>query len=187
MVNALEHRVGRNELFGIGKRFGILAQNREAVLASVTRLRVRSLRYLPAFLWQTLLSYRQVVRAPGFFGGKLLVDARRTFWTLTVWQDERAMKAFRGSAPHAKVMPRLVEWCDEASYAQWVPTRDSVPSWQEAYEHLIAEGRLSRVEHPSPDHEARRFAKPRLRPLIELGLKPARESQSGSLPRESAQ
>ena len=53
------------------------------MLASVTRLRVRSLRYLPAFLWQTFLSQRQVVRAPGFSGGKLLIDRRRTFWTLT--------------------------------------------------------------------------------------------------------
>ena len=153
------------------------------MLASVTRLRVRSLRYLPAFLWETFLSQRQVVRASGFSGGKLLVDAGRTFWTLTVWQDERLMKAFRGSAPHAKVMPRLVEWCDEASYAHWDPNGDSVPNWQEAHKHLIAEGRLSRVAHPSPSHEARQFAKPRLKPLIGLDLKPAREAQVGSSPR----
>ena len=144
------------------------------MLASVTRLRVRSLRYLPAFLWQTFRSQRQVVSAPGFSSGRLLVDAKRTFWTLTVWQDERAMKAFRGSGPHAKVMPRLVEWCDEASYAHWTPSGHSIPSWQEAYEHLIAEGRLSRVAHPSSSHDARQFAKPRLTPLIGLDLKPAR-------------
>ena len=142
------------------------------MLASVTRLRVRSVGYLPAFLWQTFLSQRQVIRAPGFSGGRLLVDAGRTFWTLTVWQDERAMKAFRGSAPHASVMPRLVEWCNEASYAHWALSGDSVPSWQEAHEHLVADGRLSRVAHPSPNHEARQFASPRLKPLIGLDLKP---------------
>jgi hypothetical protein len=37
------------------------------------------------------------------------------------------MKAFRGTAPHAKVMPRLVEWCDEASYAHWTPTGAARP------------------------------------------------------------
>lgn len=142
------------------------------MFASVTRLRVRSLRYLPAFLWQTFLSMRQVLRAHGFAGGRLLVDAQLTFWTLTTWQDERAMKAFRGSGPHSKVMPHLVEWCDEASYAHWVLGADSVPSWQEAYEHLIAEGRLSRVAHPSASHDARQFAKPRLKPLIVTDLKP---------------
>jgi Domain of unknown function (DUF3291) len=142
------------------------------VFASVTRLRVRSLRYLPAFLWQTFLSQRQVVSAPGFSGGRLLIDVGCTFWTLTVWRDEQAMKAFRGSAPHAKVMPRLMEWCNEASYAHWVSNGDSIPTWQEAHEHLVADGRLSRVAHPSPSHGARQFAKPRLKPLIGLDLKP---------------
>jgi hypothetical protein len=144
------------------------------VFASVTRLRVRSARYLPAFLWHTLLAQRQVARAPGFSGGRLLIDIGRTFWTLTVWENEQDMKAFRGSGPHAKVMPRLMQWCDEASYAHWAPTGDSVPSWPEAYEHLITDGRRSRVAHPSPNHAARRFAKPRLKPLIGFDLKPAR-------------
>jgi len=92
------------------------------------------------------------------------------------------MKAFRGTAPHAKVMPRLVEWCVEASYAHWVPTGTSVPSWPEAYEHLVAEGRLSRVAHPSPAHDARQFAKPRLRPLIALDLKPRKGGPGRGLP-----
>ena len=122
----------------------------------------------------TFLSQRQVMRAPGFLGGRLLVDAGRTFWTLTVWDSERAMKAFRGSEPHSKVMPRLMEWCDEASYAHWIPTEASVPPWPEAYEHLVSEARLSRVAHPSPNHDARHFAKPRLKPLIGSDLKPAR-------------
>ena len=122
----------------------------------------------------TFLSRRQVTRVPGFLGGRLLMDAGWTFWTLTAWESERAMKAFRGSGPHAKVMPRLVEWCDEASYAHWIPAGTSVPSWPEAHEHLVAEGRLSRVAHPSPSHEARHFAEPRLKPLVGADVKPAR-------------
>lgn len=132
--------------------------------------------YLPAFLWQTFLSQRQVRRAHGFAGGRLLVDARLTFWTLTTWQDERAMKAFRGSGAHSKVMPRLAQWCDEAAYGHWTPSGDSVPSWEEAYEHLASEGRLSRVSHPSPRHDAKQFPKLRLKPLIGNDLKPQRVS-----------
>jgi hypothetical protein len=142
------------------------------MLASVTRLRVRFVRYIPAFVWKTLLAQRQVMRAPGFCGGRLLVDASRTFWTLTLWESEQAMKTFRGSGAHARVMPRLLEWCDEASYAHWIPANASVPDWPEAYGRLISEGRLSRVAHPSPDHDARRFARPRLKPLIGQDLKP---------------
>ena len=152
------------------------------MFASVTRLRVRSVKYLPEFLWKTFLIQRQVVRAPGFLDGRLLVDAGRTFWTLTVWEDDRPMKTFRGNSPHARAMPQLLEWCDEASYAHWTQTDTSAPAWEEAYEHLVAEGRLSRVAHPSPAHEARRFPRPRLSPLIQVRLKRARlnETLSGS-------
>ena len=148
------------------------------MLASVTRLRVRALAYLPSFLWMTFRSQRQVSRAEGFAGGRLLLDSHRTYWTLTVCESERAMKQFRGSGAHGQVMPKLAKWCDEASYAHWTVAEatignGNVPSWPEAYGHLVSEGRLSRVEHPSTDHEARRFPPPRIKPLIGQNLKPA--------------
>src|SRR5437660_11599043 len=146
------------------------------MFASVTRLRVRSAKFLPLFLWRTFSIQRQVMRAGGFLGGRLLVDVRLTFWTLTGWESEKAMKAFRGSDAHGAVMPLLARWCDEASYAHWHYTSAEVPTWLEAYEHLQAEGRLSRVEHPSPEHEARRFRAPRLSPLIGQSLAPVRRS-----------
>jgi hypothetical protein len=131
---------------------------------------------MPSFLWHTFRSKRQVERAQGFLGGRLLVDAHRTYWTLTLWSSEQAMKKFRGAEAHAKVMPRLAHWCDEASYAHWMPVGDSVPSWDEAYEHLFADGRLSRVTKPSEDHANRRFPRPRLNPLIGQELKASKSS-----------
>ena len=141
------------------------------MIISVTRLRVRLAWHLPPFLWWTFLSQRQVMRANGFRGGQLLVDAHRTFWTLTAWDDERAMKAFRGSGAHARVMPKLVRWCDEAAYAHWVASDDMLAEWPEAYERLVSDGKLSRVANPSADHSARRFPPPRLNPLIGQDLK----------------
>ncbi|PYY21939.1 MAG: hypothetical protein DMG62_16220 [Acidobacteria bacterium] len=87
------------------------------------------------------------------------------------------MKTFRRSGAHASVMPRLPKWCDEASYAHWNPESSEVPSWQDAYDHLVREGRLSRVECPSPDHQAQWFRPPRrLNPLIGHNLVPVRRS-----------
>ena len=86
------------------------------------------------------------------------------------------MKAFRGSDAHARVMPKLVEWCDEASYAHWVTENNSIPEWPEAYQRLLQEGRVSRVANP--DHEARRFPQPRLQPLIGQNLKPVQKPRS---------
>ena len=98
----------------------------------------------------------------GFAGGRLLIDKRRVYWTLTVWENESAMKAFRGSGAHARVMPSLAGWCDEAAYAHWELTGSAVPSWPEAYERMVREGKLSRVTNPSANHTARVFAQPRL-------------------------
>jgi hypothetical protein len=53
----------------------------------------------------------------------------------------------------------------------WESAGAAVPTWKEAYERLVTEGRLSRVAHPSPDHEARHFPKPRLSPLIGQDMK----------------
>lgn len=70
-------------------------------------------------------------------------------------------------------MPRPVNRCDEASYAHWmVAASAEIPTWPEAYERLVREGGLSRVEHPSKEHEARQCAQPRLQPLIGQDLKP---------------
>jgi hypothetical protein len=144
------------------------------MFASVTRLRVKLARHLPAFLWNTFLTKQQVVHAPGFAGGRLLIDAHRTYWTLTVWETELAMKVFRGAGAHARVMPRLAEWCDEAAYTHWEVVDGAVPAWPEAYERLAREGKLSRVTNPSAAHTARIFAQPRLQPLIGADLKARR-------------
>ena len=142
------------------------------MLCSITRLRVHSLFNLPSFLWMTFQTRRQTARAAGFLGGRLLIGDVHTYWTLTAWQDEKAMKAFRGSGPHARAMPKLAEWCDEAAYTHWAAADGALPEWPEAYERLLNEGRLSRVMHPSRDHLARHFPKPRLQPLIGQDLKP---------------
>jgi hypothetical protein len=102
------------------------------------------------------------VRAPGFMGGRLLVDTQRTFWTLTAWESEKAMRDFRGSGAHKAVMPRLVDWCDEASVVHWTSESAELPSWSETADRMRRQGRPSRVVRPSPDHEALRFHGPRL-------------------------
>ena len=71
-------------------------------LISATRLRVRSVAYLPAFLWDTFKSARQAERSPGFLGGRLLVNTKYVFWTMTAWEDEFAMNAYRTGGAHRR-------------------------------------------------------------------------------------
>jgi len=52
---------------------------------SITRLRVRSWSYLPAFVVQTLRIARQAARADGNLAVKLLRDHRNAFLSGTSW------------------------------------------------------------------------------------------------------
>jgi hypothetical protein len=50
-------------------------------VVSITRVRVRSWAYVPAFFVDTLRSARQAARADGNLHVALLRDRRNTFWT----------------------------------------------------------------------------------------------------------
>lgn len=128
---------------------------------SVTRLRVRSIRFLPRFFWHTRLTLRQVERSPGFIGGSLLPERGWVFWTLTVWESEPMMRAYMTSGDHRAVMPRLFGWCDEASVVHWQTADRAVPAWPVAVARMRGEGRPSKLRHPGADHQAMRFAPPR--------------------------
>ncbi|HEV2705994.1 MAG TPA: antibiotic biosynthesis monooxygenase [Pyrinomonadaceae bacterium] len=123
-------------------------------LISITRLRIRAWRFLPAFLVYSLLSARQSKRAPGNLGLMLLRDANRAFWTATAWRDEAAMRAFMMSGAHRRAMPKLLDWCDEAALVHWTQETHDLPDWQEAHRRMLADGRRSKVRHPSPAHTA---------------------------------
>ena len=141
-------------------------------LISVTRLRLRSLRFLPAFASHSWASSRQARRASGFLGGYLAYEGARTFWTLTAWSDEAAMRHYQGTGAHLGVMPRLLDWCDEASVVHWEQAGPDLPDGATALRRMVDEGRLSKVRYPSPGHASRQIAPagkvprpgPRLRP-----------------------
>jgi Domain of unknown function (DUF3291) len=122
-------------------------------VVSITRLRLRSALYFPAFVWHTLASARQVKRADGCQA----VALRRTggaYWTMTKWRDVAAMRAFMLSGAHRKAMPHLVNWCDEAAMTRFDWSADALPSWEEAERHMAAHGKVSPVKHPSGAHAA---------------------------------
>jgi len=102
---------------------------------SVTRLRLRSVRFLPAFIFYTLRSQSQAKRADGVLSVKVGNAAQLAFWTLTVWRDE-------------------------ASVTHWNQDSADAPSWAVAHQRMVAEGRLSKVRYPSSTHEQRTFPPP---------------------------
>jgi hypothetical protein len=131
------------------------------VFISITRLRVRSYRFLLGFILYAARSSKQAKSAPGNLGVGLLREANNTYWTRTAWQDEAAMRAFLMAAPHRSAMGKLAEWCDEASVVRWNQETAALPDWKEAHRRMVAEGRASRVRHPSAAHAAFQIPPPR--------------------------
>ncbi|HEY9902759.1 MAG TPA: DUF3291 domain-containing protein [Candidatus Sericytochromatia bacterium] len=130
------------------------------VFVSVTRLRLRSPLYIPSFLWNNLLATWQIINTPGFLGGKLLTDAKATFWTMTAWEEQAAMKIFRNSGAHRSVMPSIQHWCDEASVVHWQQEDDNLPTWEEVHHRMVTDGFPTRLSKPSPAHLERHIPEP---------------------------
>ena len=128
---------------------------------SVTRLRVRAAWFLPAFLFWAQRSARQARRSAGNLGVALTRDSHGAFWTKSAWKDEDSMRAFMFAEPHRRAMPKLAHWCDEASVVHWTQESATLPDWQEAHRRMVAEGRKSRVKHPSAEHEKFEIAPPK--------------------------
>lgn len=131
-------------------------------LIAVTRLRLRSFRFMPGFVYYAMRSARQAQRSTGNLGIDVVRESKLTFWTATAWVDEDAMRAFLMARPHRAAMARLPEWCNEAAVVHWEQKEATLPNWHEAHRRLVAGGRPSKVYHPSADHAGNRIPPPAL-------------------------
>jgi hypothetical protein len=66
----------------------------------VTRFRLRSVLYFPLFVLHANRTIAQIRKADGFLAGVVQRDADLAFWTLTLWRDEHAMRAYGASGAH---------------------------------------------------------------------------------------
>ena len=131
-------------------------------LVSVTRFRLRALRFLPFFALHTNRTIAQSRKSDGFLAGAVRRDADFAFWTMTVWRDEHAMRAYGSSGAHRKAAPHLVEWGDQASVCHWTQEGDDLPEWPEAVRRLRETGRALKLRHPAPDHAGQGFPEPKM-------------------------
>jgi len=129
---------------------------------SITRLELRGLRFLPSFFLHTSRSQKQLVAAPGYLAGGTMFESLRAYWTVTAWQDADAMKAFRNGGAHMLAMRRLIDICCAAAYAHWQQDTTELPPPDEVHRRMLAQGKLSKVRHPSPMQSEGRAATDKL-------------------------
>jgi hypothetical protein len=108
------------------------------VTVMASRLELRRLRDVPGFLTGALRIRRQMLGSPGALGLSLIAKPlRRTFWTLSAWQDPEALHAVVGREPHRAIMKHFQPRMAGSSFVTWTAPAASLPiSWEDALSHL---------------------------------------------------
>ena len=123
-------------------------------LMTINRVRIRSYWILPKFLWVIGHIFWQARHAPGNLGVRIFPSPGLGVWTVTAWQDETSMKAFRNSGAHGRAMPRLGAWFSEAAVTDWYQDDPRLPWPWEAAKRLAATGRIVPLPCPSAAQRA---------------------------------
>ncbi|MSO73446.1 MAG: DUF3291 domain-containing protein [Rhodospirillaceae bacterium] len=94
---------------------------------TITRIRLRRWRYEIPFNFRALFASLQAKRADGCLASTLRRH-RGAYWTMTLWRDAAAARAFMLSGAHRAAMPKLRRWCDEAALGSWQQDSPELPS-----------------------------------------------------------
>ena len=111
------------------------------VMAS--RLEVRSLKDVPRFFLKSLAAWKQVSGAPGAYGASLIAEPfKRTFWTLSAWEDRSALYRYAKTEPHKSIMNGLRPTMKDSVFTFWeVPAADLPIDWTDARRRLAEQER----------------------------------------------
>ena len=93
----------------------------------------RALR-IPWFLLYTVRIIGQLRRSRGLLGYSLHAKlGAKSFWTLSVWEDEAALRSFVHAQPHARTMAALAQHMGGTRFVRWTLKGSELPvSWEDA-------------------------------------------------------
>lgn len=140
---------------------------------TVTRLRLRwtHVFVLAQFLNLPLKGARAAQTSPGFMDGALWVDARLTFWTVTLWQGEASMRAYACGPVHLGAMRHLREHSSaytEAAFASGVSPTLRLPTALETHAFLTARATFYALPRASSDQRTGRIRAPNVQAVQRL-------------------
>ena len=97
---------------------------------SVGRLRFKSSTTGLRFLWRGAPAYLQARRANGIIHAAVYREDIRTLWSLSVWSSSEAMRDYRNTGSHLRVMKMARRVEARVDFRHW--ESDVVPSWEDA-------------------------------------------------------
>ncbi|HEY8985544.1 MAG TPA: DUF3291 domain-containing protein [Streptomyces sp.] len=85
-----------------------------------SRFEVRTLTDALRFLLRTPAIWKQIKGAPGAYSASLIAEPlKRTFWTLSSWESEKALHAYARAEPHRSAMTGLRTTMKTATFVSW--------------------------------------------------------------------
>jgi hypothetical protein len=103
-------------------------------VALLSYLPLRSYLKIPLFARFSYAVQRQMLASPGAVGytmrAKLL---SRQFWTLSVWESDRALMEFVAKVPHGEIMKALAPHMGATAFTRWKILGSGIPPrWDDA-------------------------------------------------------
>jgi heme-degrading monooxygenase HmoA len=121
----------------------VAVANREPAkeyVALASYLPLRRLTSTPVFVLDVRRIMSQLGRAPGLLGYSLRArPLRKQYWTLSVWESDRALLEFVRGQPHATVMGALRSRMGPTAFVRWrVSGAGPLPTWDDAMARITA-------------------------------------------------
>jgi quinol monooxygenase YgiN len=111
-------------------------------VALLSFLPLKQGRRLPLFVVYTWRIIRQLKSARGLIGYTLRAQLlAKSFWTLSAWESEAAMRAFVQAPPHREIMAALAPYMGQTSFNQWTLKGVELPlRWDDAFRRIREPG-----------------------------------------------
>ena len=86
------------------------------------------------FFFYTAQVMKQLAKANGLLGYSLLArPLSKRFWTLSVWNNEEALRVFAQHPPHVSIIAALALHMDKTKFVRWAVKGSQLPlKWDEA-------------------------------------------------------
>lgn len=134
----------------------------------MTRLKLRSPKYLIPYLIQSEQIITQIVVSQGFLKGKILATLGLSMWTATLWSDRDASYAFHLRGKHQNSMPLFRDWAEEAVLGVQTISSEQLPSWSHIAKKLEEIGHFYRLDRCSENHLNQIIPTPKIPIYIQL-------------------
>ncbi len=124
------------------------------MFVSITRLTLRRFWLIGGFLRVSNGCILQARAAEECMAGATMYEWPLTFWTMTVWTSDRAMRQYMSSGAHGEAMPKLRGWCSFAATAHFNQSTVEIPEPKDAHRVLAAKAHFAPIAEPNPEHAA---------------------------------